>query len=269
LSFAHHSPIGYWQGYFSEVDLWDFLQSLVFLQELAVPDTLMYVPIANTINASLWTIKYEFLCYLIVPFLHLVKVYRSHYALALLFLASFLFLYLQDQEYIVLKSWAKVPIIGKLDVLPRFLTYFLAGMCFEKYGRWVPRSFFLVLISLFCCGLGLFVYEGVNIVIPVFGSYVLFSAAFTQVFTLKNFSKYGDFSYGLYVYAWPLQQLIIMYFEKHLTLGLLFLMTLLFVVPLAWLSWHYIEKPFLKLKKRRATEVIRRDRTSALIPRFG
>lgn len=60
------------------------------------------------------------------------------------------------------------------------------------------------------------------------------------------FGKYGDFTYGTYVFSFPVQQALI---NKGMTDPyLLFLITLVVVLPLAVLSWNLVEKEFLKLK---------------------
>jgi peptidoglycan/LPS O-acetylase OafA/YrhL len=59
--------------------------------------------------------------------------------------------------------------------------------------------------------------------------------------------KYGDFTYGIYVFAFPVQQMLI---SSKLTTKpyQLFLYSIILVVPLAIASWHLIEKKFLKMK---------------------
>ncbi|HTF81657.1 MAG TPA: hypothetical protein VL947_08025, partial [Cytophagales bacterium] len=208
------------------------------------------VPFANSINASLRTIRYEFLCYLFIPLLHVCGVYRYKYALLLIFALSMTVLYFQDHQGLMLYGWETFPFIGKPDYFPRFLTYFLAGMCFNQYKDSIPRSKSLLIISVIGISLGFFVFKGVNLVLPLMGTYMLFYVAFTEIFTLKNFGKYGDFSYGLYVYAWPVQQLIMLHLSQYLNINLFFILSVLITFPLAWLSWKYVEKPFLNKKAR-------------------
>jgi peptidoglycan/LPS O-acetylase OafA/YrhL len=64
---------------------------------------------------------------------------------------------------------------------------------------------------------------------------------------VKSFHKLGDYSYGLYIYAFPIQQLIV------LKAGLLnpfvhFICTFPLALGVAALSWHFIEKTMLGLK---------------------
>jgi peptidoglycan/LPS O-acetylase OafA/YrhL len=95
------------------------------------------------------------------------------------------------------------------------------------------------------------IFKGLIFTQPVFGSYILFYIAFSKAIPFQNFAARGDFSYGVYIYAWPVQQLLILFLQKHLNIGLLFTLTMMITLVLAYLSWHYIEKPFLKLKDKK------------------
>jgi peptidoglycan/LPS O-acetylase OafA/YrhL len=65
---------------------------------------------------------------------------------------------------------------------------------------------------------------------------------------IRAFTRLGDYSYGLYIYAFPLQQQMVFYHP-----GLKYLEGFAVVYPIilgvAILSWHLIEKPALGLKK--------------------
>ena len=90
----------------------------------------------------------------------------------------------------------------------------------------------------------------IDLVLPFTGSYLAFYIAFHPGIKLSGFAKKGDLSYGMYLYAWPVQQTLTYFFYKHLNPLLLFLLAVPVTYLLAWLSWHYIEKTFLKLKNK-------------------
>jgi peptidoglycan/LPS O-acetylase OafA/YrhL len=62
------------------------------------------------------------------------------------------------------------------------------------------------------------------------------------------FGKYGDFSYGVYVYSFPVQQLVWHYTKTASELKL-FALSYAVSVALGVVSWHLVESRFIKLKK--------------------
>jgi peptidoglycan/LPS O-acetylase OafA/YrhL len=67
---------------------------------------------------------------------------------------------------------------------------------------------------------------------------------------LHGFAKYGDFSYGIYLYGWPIQQLLMMYAGRVLNVYGLFIVAMALVLPAAAFSWFCIERPFLRLNHK-------------------
>lgn len=63
------------------------------------------------------------------------------------------------------------------------------------------------------------------------------------------FNRWGDYSYGTYLYGWPCQQLVLMSFPDIGNIGNTILSGVL-AVFLAFLSWHLVEKSSLQLKER-------------------
>ena len=60
----------------------------------------------------------------------------------------------------------------------------------------------------------------------------------------------NDYSYGTYIYAFPITQVLAIVNVNHHVPGWLFcLMCVLATAPVAWLSWHYLEKPAMSLKR--------------------
>lgn len=75
-------------GYFSNFKTLLFVRQVLLLGVLAVPDTLPGVAFPNLLNGSLWTIKYEFLCYLILGFAGFLNVLRFRWFLLSFFLIA-------------------------------------------------------------------------------------------------------------------------------------------------------------------------------------
>jgi len=60
--------------------------------------------------------------------------------------------------------------------------------------------------------------------------------------------KWGDFTYGIYIFSFPVQQMLIAFTQGNLKPLQLFAYTVAICLPLAILSWHLLEKKMLTLK---------------------
>jgi peptidoglycan/LPS O-acetylase OafA/YrhL len=88
-----------------------------------------------------------------------------------------------------------------------------------------------------------------RLVLPIAGSYAILWLALSEWSPLRHFSPTSDISYGVYLYGWPTQKLLLWYFP-WLPLGLQMLATLGVSMLLGWASWRLIEKRCLALKAR-------------------
>lgn len=93
-------------------------------------------------------------------------------------------------------------------------------------------------------------YGGFRECFAICGSYLIFYFAYHPQIKLWSFAKYGDLSYGVYVYAFPIQQLVVLNYGASITPVENFLYSYPFILILAFMSWHLVESPALKFKKR-------------------
>ena len=101
---------------------------------------------------------------------------------------------------------------GNIHETLRLATFFLTGASFYLYrDRMIYRTDFAVL-----AGFGLFLSLFNDLIagagIAIFGSYLIFWSAFLPNSPKLNaVNSTSDVSYGVYLYAWPLQMLAIRY----------------------------------------------------------
>jgi peptidoglycan/LPS O-acetylase OafA/YrhL len=126
----------------------------------------------------------------------------------------------------------------------RFGAYFFAGMVAYVYRQSIPLK--LMPVILLWLGFAL-TRPGAPSSIFLFAAlvYSVFWFAYVPAGRIRNFNKLGDYSYGIYIYAYPIQQSLVFIF-KDLEPLMLFGLTLLVTLPFAMVSWHFIEKPFLE-----------------------
>jgi peptidoglycan/LPS O-acetylase OafA/YrhL len=110
-----------------------------------------------------------------------------------------------------------------------------------KLSPWI----LLILISILAISLKMpFLHK--TIFYPML-AYVLFYLAYIPKGLLLKFNHIGDYSYGTYILAYPIQQSIVHWYPGIATAEL-FLSSLSATLILAALSWHFIESKALRLK---------------------
>jgi peptidoglycan/LPS O-acetylase OafA/YrhL len=193
----------------------------------------------QALNGSLWTIKVEVMLYFCIP--TLIYFFRrlgsASTTLVVLFL-SIAWVYFFTYQY----SGGKGEEIARQ--FPGQLSYFVLGAFFaanEKLLRKIGLFALTSLILLFTTNNPL-----AKIFIDPFAyaSIVIFLS--TAAYRSLNLGKYGDISYGIYLYHFPVIQLLIYVgvFKINVWIGLV--ATFLITLALALLSWHLIEKRLLK-----------------------
>jgi peptidoglycan/LPS O-acetylase OafA/YrhL len=70
---------------------------------------------------------------------------------------------------------------------------------------------------------------------------------------LRSAGRFGDFSYGVYLWGWPVQQVVASTLGVQAGFGVLFAVSLPCVLLLAALSWHLVERRALAAKPSRTT----------------
>ena len=139
---------------------------------------------------------------------------------------------------------------GNPYFVPRFVMYFLGGASFYHFRTVIVRSNFLALFACIALIILFFWIKCIDMVLPLAGSYFLFFLVFHPRIPFGDFAKYGDFSYGVYLYGWPVQALVFYFFKDYIHPYSFFFIALPISILMAFLSWHLVEKRLLKLKKK-------------------
>lgn len=219
----------------------------------------------QSLNGSMWTIKYEFLCYLSVLFFGVLGFLSNRKQwLGLTLVIIFLFVFQQiSSNFQNMGFYTYVLHFNKLtkytylihveyESFIRVVSFFLVGGCFylykEKFNFAVKTIIYFAISTLIIFSFGKFILEGklTEIFLTVSVSGFLFSVAFLQSPLLEKFRSFPDVSYGVYLYGWPVQKLLI-HFLNSSPLETFFASFFICLI-LGFLSWHLIEKPCLKLK---------------------
>jgi peptidoglycan/LPS O-acetylase OafA/YrhL len=202
-------------------------------------------PNGVSFNGSLWTLVFEAFCYVIVAVLGVLGILRRR-AWVVLALAGALAVLTALQE-------AGVPVFVNDRVL-RLVFVFLLGSAAYLYAHRVPMHAGFAAISALLFLASVMIFEDYRVLgaAPLAYLFVWVGACFPWAWSMR-----ADLSYGVYIYHWPVFQLLVV------ALGAGTLPTPVFVVvglavslgP-AVLSWYLVEKPALSRKHSPAPDRI-------------
>jgi peptidoglycan/LPS O-acetylase OafA/YrhL len=213
---------------------WYVLDNAVFSLKLHELPGVMFVdnPVGLEVNGALWSLGYEFEMYLMILALGALRLINLPVCLLLLALGM---------------ASIHFDALGFLGGWGWMLGFFAAGMVVYKLRG--LRIFNLQFGFLAAFGLVVASYYGQFILFfPIFGCYLALYLALNPKLPVIPAARFGDLSYGLYIYGWPSQQTVIWLLHGHAAWWQVFLLATLLAGLLAFLSWHLVEKRALQLK---------------------
>jgi len=240
------------QSYFTSVDSYTYLlanlSTLNFLHP-TLPGVFSDHHLA-TVDGSLWTIKVEVAFYLSVPLIaYGYRWFKPTPLLITIFILSSLYVSLMGYLAVTYHQ----SIFSTLQYqFPGQLLFFSAGALLYYQHNLFQRYAHLLLIV----GVSGFILNKYVDVYPLYAlslSLIVIYLA-TAIKQLGHIGKYGDFSYGIYIWHFPLVQLFIALSLFDTQPWLAFGALTLSVFAVAWISWHLIEKPFLNKKSHYVKE---------------
>ena len=257
LSQAH--PHCGWDCYFnaSRNNPFDYVyrNSLLKINQASISGTPRNVPLPLIWDQSLWTLFYEFICYLLLAGLALIGFLR-HRVWTLLgtvllwgVVTAVTLTPRWNAQFNLFQNWSLMNIL-------KFSVVFMVGAVIYLYRDRIPDSGWLALA---CAGLFI-----ASLWLPTGGQVPDFK--FTSSFLLAPLVAYpllwlgihlpfqavgaeNDYSYGVYIYAWPASQLLAIWGAWRWGYVVFTLLCLLAVIPFAVASWWLIEKRALSLKR--------------------
>ncbi|WP_295221137.1 acyltransferase [uncultured Chryseobacterium sp.] len=224
------------QEYFSNIQVYKYLfWNSIFLNFKA--PWLPGVFGNQAVNGALWTLKIEMSYYFSVPLLFLLFGKNNKYRNISLIVIYFLSL-------IYLNYFESLNKISVAKQLPGTLSYFIPGMLiYFNFDLFIKHKHTLFIIAILTVWIDLIF--NIKFFSPMMIGIIVLYIAYSFKF-LNNFGKYGDFTYGIYIFHFPI-------IRTFTTLGLFrdynsYLMAvacMLVVIAVGISSWHFYEKKFL------------------------
>lgn len=191
----------------------------------------------RAMNGSLWSIVIEVKLYLIIFFLGFLSILKNKYVFNFLFFLLLIIGYFQPAFFDFFVKYEHHKHVA--------LMFLMGSFIYVNKDDFYLNPLILLLLFFFAAtqhGTNNF---GVayNVLLP----YLVFYMGFS--FEIKLFNKLGDYSYGVYLYGWLVQQLVI-YSYPSISNFYHAIISIFFALLLGVISWHIIEKKAMACKKR-------------------
>ena len=224
--------------YFSRGETWRYLaKMLVYPAQYGLPGVFEANPYPSVVNGSLWSLRVEFTLYGLVAFLGALGALRWRWAGLVLALGC-----LAMNVVLTQTAWfASVAFLHQGVVFFSNAVPFFMGAVLARSDLGAKPVWGLVVVSLLL------------VTTPLFQSLLLVVLPVVTILVGRygrcDLSRFGDFSNGLYLWGFVVQQMIVAVWGGIGPTALFFLASA-GALLMAALSWHFIEKPALGLKPR-------------------
>ena len=196
-------------------------------------------PFPNSVNGSLWTLPVELRLYVALGIAGAAGLLARRYAWTIT-MGALIALFVAKPEWFALAQNSKVT--RELALL-----FALGSLAY------VWRAAFPLSLAGLLTALALIILNpagaGRGVLFEPLLAYTLLTVAYHPSLQWRAFNRLGDYSYGLYIYSFPIQQTITRLMPGVQPIAL-FVGALLLTLGVSALSWHRVEKPMLGLKSR-------------------
>lgn len=226
----HSSLVGYWSTTVDSPTHYLVNNGLLHMWQWSVAGLLKQVPYKDAFDGSLWSLIYEFRFYLCTGLMGLLGLLGTRKKLGgVLALTTII-------VCIALFDTGHAAELG---------SYYAAGTAWYAFRQYVPMRSDLAIGTVLTMALTMR-FGGWFIAGPFCMVYLLMFLA--QRLPFRRFDARGDFSYGFYIYAFPIQQLLAGFNVHKQGIVPYILWSAALTMPLAVASYLLIEKPFLRMK---------------------
>ncbi|MEU0548432.1 acyltransferase [Micromonospora sp. NPDC005979] len=211
----------------------------------------------SAFDGALWTLRYDLALYAVVAVLMVTSVLRRAPRAVLVLTGGCYALILAD--FFAASSWSSRPpqhgAIGPFPLIGAFAAdwtlmlgfLFLLGAAARLYAHRVPMNSTLAVLAAVTLVGSLWLGGFFAVGLPAFAYLVLFAAVALPK-RWSRVSRRHDYTYGIYIYGFPVQQLTALLGGTRFGILGYIVLSLLGSLLLAALSWHLVERPALGFK---------------------
>ena len=227
---------------------------LLFGDSATLPGVFVNNPLHDILNSPLWTLRYEVFCYLFLAGIFTVfGMFKTRLPAFLSFKVVSLVIMIACVLH--LNFFYDEKTATNDQHIARFVFAFFTGVCAWQWRDTLRPN--IVGFSLFAViNAGLIVFEVYNAPIQMLmASYLAIYIGSLNFGKIARFTDRQDYSYGLYITAFPIQQIVYIALPEASPL-INFALSMAISLPISAVFWNLIEKPALKLRAFRIDRVI-------------
>jgi peptidoglycan/LPS O-acetylase OafA/YrhL len=210
----------------------------------------------SVFDGSLWSLRYEMLCYVLVLVLMVVGATRRRTGLLLVAFGVLVGLMLQDwiahDRFGVGEVHLQrvvLPVVGDINLalmVPLAAVFLLGGLAACRPQHFVVDARLAALAAL--VAVGTMRYGGFDVFGVLAFAYVVLWMATLRTPRLKEIGVRQDWSYGVYIYAFPIQMCLAQIGVQKLGYVVYLIASVGLSLVAGFVSWHLVEKRAMKLK---------------------
>ncbi|NUN63513.1 acyltransferase [Pseudanabaena biceps] len=227
----------YWEQALSYV--WNNI--FVNIRQWNVGSTLEISAYKESINGSLWSLFPEIICYAFTLLAGMLGIFKNNKVLFLLFSLYFFALFVVKTSG--LNEGPTIIMLNDIGRLQAYTSYICGSFLYvfrENIKIDIKGILFIMVLAILSLRFG-----GYEKISPILISLIIIYGFQTFKFKIRY-----DLSYGIYIYSFPLQQLLYVIFGNSLPVLLYLLLSILSSCILAFFSFKFIEMPFMNLRKQ-------------------
>ncbi len=247
--------------YFFQPGFSKYFQNMILILRPNLPGVFADNPFPRSVNGVLWSLLLEFIMYLLVMLVGFLSLAFAPYrrvafdilwailTLSFIITSNFTASGAWDLSYI--HSFIATPSIFALFSC---MSYFgIGGMIFiaERYSLKTKTTIALIAVAILLQIDSSHLLAVTNFILIAF---IVISVGQASWPVLRDLGRWGDLSYGTYVYGWSVAQVLALYFLDDFGVGWHIILALLISYVFGFFSWHLVEKYALRLKPKRAVE---------------